>query len=78
METRECLDTLGQAAPSILGCDRCYGQGSGKYFQTIKHNGKKLIIPFLDGQLFRLNLKGQLSVGERCVEADSTKVKHVS
>ncbi|CAG9857325.1 unnamed protein product [Phyllotreta striolata] len=51
----KCLDTQGQAPPSLMAVQHCHGFGNN--------------------QLMRLNAKGQLGVGERCIEADSQGVK---
>lgn len=55
--TDKCMDTLGAAAPAIIGLGLCHGHGVN--------------------QLFRLNAKGQLGNGERCVEADKQGIKLV-
>ncbi|KAK3859326.1 hypothetical protein Pcinc_034543 [Petrolisthes cinctipes] len=53
--TSQCLDTLGHAAPSLMGVAHCHGFGNN--------------------QLIRLNMEGQLGVGERCIDADGQGVK---
>ncbi|XP_063986785.1 N-acetylgalactosaminyltransferase 7 [Diachasmimorpha longicaudata] len=53
--TSACLDTMGQAPPTLMATSHCHGYGNN--------------------QLVRLNAKGQMGIGERCVEADSQGIK---
>ncbi|XP_065342974.1 N-acetylgalactosaminyltransferase 7 isoform X1 [Cloeon dipterum] len=55
--TKECIDTMGHAAPTVMGMSPCHGWGNN--------------------QLVRLNAKGQLGVGERCIDADRQGIKLV-
>ncbi|KAF4517123.1 hypothetical protein B566_EDAN008882 [Ephemera danica] len=55
--TDQCMDTMGHAAPTLMGMAHCHGFGNN--------------------QLVRLNSKGQIGIGERCVEADSQGIKLV-
>ncbi|XP_023710321.1 N-acetylgalactosaminyltransferase 7 isoform X1 [Cryptotermes secundus] len=56
-----CWDTLGQDAPAFISVYECMGDNN---------NGDL-------SQLIRLNAKGQLGVGERCIEADTQGIKLV-
>uniref|UniRef100_A0A224XKM4 Polypeptide N-acetylgalactosaminyltransferase n=1 Tax=Panstrongylus lignarius TaxID=156445 RepID=A0A224XKM4_9HEMI len=55
--TQNCMDTMGQPAPTVMGMSHCHGQGNN--------------------QLLRLNAKGQLGAGERCIDADGQGIKMV-
>ncbi|XP_014276600.1 N-acetylgalactosaminyltransferase 7 [Halyomorpha halys] len=55
--TQTCMDTMGQAAPTLMSLSYCHGHGNN--------------------QLVRLNAKGQLGIGERCIDSDSSGIKLV-
>ncbi|XP_069704421.1 N-acetylgalactosaminyltransferase 7 isoform X1 [Periplaneta americana] len=56
-----CWDTLGQDAPTFINVYDCLDDNSNAELS----------------QLIRLNAKGQLGVGERCIEGDSQGIKLV-
>lgn len=75
-----CLDTLGYAAPTVIGLGLCHGHGNNQvntkiYQFKVFQNNQLSNSLFL--QLFRLNAKGQLGNGERCVDADKQGIKLV-
>jgi len=60
--TGSCFDTMGRPAPTKMGLSGCHGFGNNQ----VRSNKRQLI---------RLNAKGQIGIGERCVDADKSSVK---
>ncbi|XP_035703837.1 N-acetylgalactosaminyltransferase 7 isoform X3 [Folsomia candida] len=60
--TNTCMDTMGRPAPTKMGVSGCHGLGSNQ-------------VRYRKSQLVRLNEKGQIGIGERCVDADKSSVK---
>ncbi|XP_054262895.1 N-acetylgalactosaminyltransferase 7 isoform X1 [Macrosteles quadrilineatus] len=64
---QSCMDTMGHGPPTLMGTSHCHGFGNNQISDE----------DYADEMLVRLNAKGQLAIGERCIDADSQGIKLV-